>query len=53
MLQRISEKDRIVDARICYTDSSIIEEETVVPSLGQLDDSDFILDIENVQLAVI
>jgi len=25
----------------------------VVPSLGQLDDSDFILDIENVQLAVI
>lgn len=45
VLQSISEKDRIIDARICYTDNSIMEEETVVPSLGQLDDNDFILDV--------
>lgn len=49
VLQSISEKDRIVDARICYTDSSIVEEATVVPALGQLDDSDFILDIDSVR----
>jgi hypothetical protein len=39
VLQSVSEKDRIVDAKVCYTDNSIIEEETVMPVLGQMDDS--------------
>ena len=47
VLHSICEKDRIVEARVCYTDNSIVEEETVVPSLDQLNDSDFILDISS------
>jgi hypothetical protein len=39
VLKSVPEKDRIVDAKVCYTDHSIIEQETMMPTLEHLDDS--------------